>query len=66
MFETYQWVSPVHCVSKKGGISVIANDNYELIPQRVVVGYRMCMDFQKLNKATKKDHYPLPFILIKC
>jgi hypothetical protein len=22
----------------------------------------MCIDFRKLNKVTKKDHYPLPFI----
>ena len=48
-----QWVSPVHCVP---------NDKDELIPQRIVTGYRMVTDFHKLNKATKKDHYPLPFI----
>jgi hypothetical protein len=57
-----KWVSPVHCVPKKGGITVVPNDNDELIPQRVVVGYRMCIDFRKVNKVTKKDHYPLPFI----
>ncbi|KAK1685672.1 hypothetical protein QYE76_046520 [Lolium multiflorum] len=56
-----RWVSPVHC-SKKGGMTVVPNDNNELIPQRVVVGYRMCIDFRKVNKVTKKDHYPLPFI----
>ncbi|KAK1677898.1 hypothetical protein QYE76_038746 [Lolium multiflorum] len=42
-----RWVSPVHCVPKKGGITVVPNDNDELIPQRVVVGYRMCIDFRK-------------------
>jgi hypothetical protein len=57
-----RWVSPVHCVPKKGGITVVPNENNELIPQRVVVGYRMCIDFRKVNKVTKKDHYPLPFI----
>ena len=57
-----QWVSPVHCVPKKGGITVVPNDKDELIPQRIVTGYRMLIDFGKLNKATKKDHYPLPFI----
>ncbi|KAK1629441.1 hypothetical protein QYE76_003756 [Lolium multiflorum] len=46
----------------KGGITVVPNDNDELIPQRVVVGYRMCIDYRKVNKVTKKDHYPLPFI----
>jgi hypothetical protein len=57
-----RWVSPVHCVPKKGGITVVPNENDKLIPQRVVVGYRMCIDYRKVNKVTKKDHYPLPFI----
>src|SRR3954462_8876365 len=57
-----RWVSPVHCVPKKGGITVVPNDNDEFIPQRVIVGHRMCIDFRKINKVTKKDHYPLPFI----
>jgi hypothetical protein len=57
-----RWVSHVHCVPKKGGITVVPNKNNELIPQRVVVGYRMCINFTKVNKVTKKDHYPLPFI----
>ena len=56
------WVSPIHCVPKKGGITVVPNDKNELIPQRIVTGYRMVIDFPKLNKATRKDHYPLPFI----
>ena len=56
-----RWVSPVHCVPKKGGITVVPNDKNELIPQRIVTGYRMVIYFRKLNKATKKDHYPLPF-----
>ena len=57
-----QWVSPVHCVPKKGGVTVVPNDKDELIPQRIVTGYRMVIDFRKLNKATRKYHYPLPFI----
>ena len=57
-----RWVSPVHCVPKKGGITVVPNDKNELIPQRIVIGYRMVIDFRKVNKATRKDHYPLPFI----
>ena len=36
-----QWVSPVHFVSKKGGITDVPNDKDELIPQRIVTGYRM-------------------------
>jgi hypothetical protein len=34
----------------------------ELIPQRTVTGWRMCIDYRKLNKATKKVHFPRPFI----
>ena len=45
-----QWVSPVHCVPKKGGITIVPNDKNELIPQRIVTGYRMVIDFRKLNK----------------
>ncbi len=51
--------SPVHCVPKNGGITFVPNDKNELIPQRIVTGYRMVIDFRKLNKATRKDHYPL-------
>ena len=61
-----RWVSPVHCVPKKEGISVVPTDKNELFPQRIVAGYRMVIDFRKLNKATKKDHYPLHLLLIKC
>ena len=57
-----RWVSLVHCVPRKGGITVVPNDKNELIPHRIVTGYRMVIDFRKLNKATRKDHYPLPFI----
>ena len=57
-----EWVSPVQVVSKKGGMAVVRNERNELIPQRTVTGWRMCIDYQMLNKATWKDHFPLPFI----
>ncbi|GKE99479.1 hypothetical protein Tco_0022830, partial [Tanacetum coccineum] len=56
------WVSPVHCVPKKGGITVIENEDNELIPTRLVTGWRVCIDYQKLNDATRKDHFLLPFM----
>ncbi|GJX21078.1 hypothetical protein Tco_0223755 [Tanacetum coccineum] len=56
------WVSPVHCVPKKGGITVIENDDNELIPTRLVMGWRVYIDYRKLNDTTRKDHFPLLFI----
>ena len=56
------WVSPVHVVSKKGGFTVIRNEKNELIPTRAVTGWRVCIDYRKLNTVTRKDHFPLPFI----
>ncbi|GKC03645.1 hypothetical protein Tco_0995255, partial [Tanacetum coccineum] len=56
------WVSPVHCVPKKGGMTVVTNDDNELVPTRLVTGWRVCIDYRKLNEATRKDHFPLPFM----
>ncbi|GJT03748.1 reverse transcriptase domain-containing protein [Tanacetum coccineum] len=56
------WVSPIHCVPKKGGITVVKNDDNDLIPTRLVTGWRVCIDYRKLNEATRKDHFPLPFM----
>jgi len=56
------WVSPVHVVPKKGGMTVVANVKNELIPTCTVTGWRMCIDYQRLNTATRKDHFPLPIM----
>nr|GEV28026.1 reverse transcriptase domain-containing protein [Tanacetum cinerariifolium] len=56
------WVSPVHCVPKKGGFTVLENEDNELILTRLVTGWRVCIDYRKLNEATRKDHFPLPFM----
>jgi hypothetical protein len=57
-----EWVSHVQVVPKKGGMTVVKNEKNELIPQRTITGWRMCIDYRKLNKATKKDHFSLSFI----
>ncbi|KAD5802587.1 hypothetical protein E3N88_13947 [Mikania micrantha] len=56
------WVSPIQVVPKKGGMTVVTNEKNELIPTRTITGWRVCIDYHKLNDATRKDHFSLPFI----
>nr|GEY09358.1 reverse transcriptase domain-containing protein [Tanacetum cinerariifolium] len=56
------WVSPVHCVPKKGGFIVVENEDNELILTRLVMGWRVCINYHKLIEATRKDHFLLPFM----
>jgi hypothetical protein len=57
-----EWVSPVQVVLKKGGMTVVQNEKNELIPTRTVTGWHMCIDYRKLNQATRKDLFLLPFM----
>nr|GFD00258.1 hypothetical protein [Tanacetum cinerariifolium] len=41
---------------RRGGMTVIKNDENELVPTRLVTGWRVCIDYMKLNEATRKDH----------
>nr|GEV17289.1 reverse transcriptase domain-containing protein [Tanacetum cinerariifolium] len=56
------WVSLVHCVLKKGGFTIVENEENELIPTRLVTRWHVCINYRKLNEATCKDHFPLPFM----
>nr|GEX64326.1 hypothetical protein [Tanacetum cinerariifolium] len=47
------WVSPVHCVPKKGGFTVVENEEYELIPTRLVTGWRVCIDYRTFQRCMK-------------
>ena len=60
-----EWVSLVQVVPKKTGITVIRNDKNELIPTRVQSRWHVCIDYNKLNAAARKDHFSLPS-WIKC
>ena len=57
-----QWVSLVHVVPKKVGVMITTNEKGEEIKTRLLKKWRFCIDCWKLNSATKKDHFPLPFI----
>nr|GEX74511.1 reverse transcriptase domain-containing protein [Tanacetum cinerariifolium] len=48
--------------SKKSGFTVIENEENELIPTRLVMGWHVCIDYRKLNDVTRKDQFPLPFM----
>ncbi|CAN6695191.1 unnamed protein product [Malus baccata var. baccata] len=57
-----RWVSPVQVVPKKSGVTVVKNAEEELVPTRIQTGWRVCIDYRKLNNTTRNDHFPLPFI----
>ncbi|RDX98028.1 Retrovirus-related Pol polyprotein from transposon 17.6, partial [Mucuna pruriens] len=56
------WVSPVQVVPKKSGITVTKNQYDEMVPTRIHNSWRVCIDYTNLNQATRKDHFPLPFL----
>ena len=55
-------MSPVQVISKKGGLTVVRNESNDLIPTRTIMGWHMYINYRKLNKATRKDHFSFPFI----
>ncbi|GKA54815.1 hypothetical protein Tco_0753764 [Tanacetum coccineum] len=59
------WVSPIHRIPKKGGITVVTNENDKLVPTRTVTGWRVSIDYRKLNEATVKIIFPC-CLWIKC
>ena len=56
------WVSPIQVVPKKSGITVVRNQDNELIPTRVANSWRVYIDYRRQNQVTRKDHFHLSFI----
>ena len=57
-----KWVSPTQVVPKKSGVTVVENEHNKLIPTRVTTGWRVCIDYRKLNVSIRKYHFPLSFV----
>ena len=53
---------PTQVVPKKAGLTVAPNSKGKLVPMRIPLGWRMCIDYRKLNSETRKDHFPPPFM----
>ena len=54
--------SLIHAVPEKAGFTVVENEQKVLVQTRLPTKVRVCIDYRKLNAATRKDHFPLPFI----
>ena len=56
------WVIPTQVMPKKSGIIVGQNDKGKEVSTCLTSGWKVCIDYRKLNPVTRKDHFPLPFI----
>ena len=56
------WVSPTQVVPKKSEVTTVRNEKGEEVPTCLTTGWRVCIDYRRLNEITRKDHFPLSFI----
>ena len=56
------WVSPTQVVPKKLGVTMVHNGKGEVMPTRLTTGWRVCIDYRRLNEVTRKDYFLLPFM----
>ena len=55
-------MSPTQVVPKKSGVTVIQNEKGESILIRLIMRWRVCIDYRKQNVVIRKDHFPLSFM----
>jgi hypothetical protein len=55
-------VSPIHVVPMRAGLAVVKNQDNKLVLTHIQSGWRVCIDYRKLNATIRIDHFPLPFI----
>ena len=46
------WVSPTQVVPKKSGVTIVLNEKGEEMPTRLTTGWRVCIDYRRLNEVT--------------
>ena len=56
------WVSPTQVEPKKSGVTTVKKEKGEELSTRLAIGWRVCIDYRRLNEVTRKDHFLLPFI----
>ena len=56
------WVSPTKVVPKKSRVTTVQNEKEEDVPTHFTTGWRVFIDYRRLNEVTRKYHFPLPFI----
>jgi hypothetical protein len=52
-----KWVSPVQVVPKKSQITMVKNEDDELIPTRITTAWRICIDMLLICEPSNNYYY---------